>query len=83
MISTLTEQIRRVESYVLPRARRREPFQLLHDVRGIGDALALTILYEVGEISRFPAVGNFASYCRCVETDAMRSDSQAIHSDSF
>jgi transposase len=30
-------------------------------------------MYEVGDISRFPGVGNFVSYCRLVGTDR-RSD---------
>ncbi len=68
VISTLNKQIRRIERYVLPRSRRDQGFQLLHRIRGIGDALALTILYETGEIGRFPAAGNFASYCRCVDS---------------
>jgi transposase len=68
VIETLTEQIRRIEKYVLKRARLREPFGLLKGVGGIGDTLALTIMYEIGEIGRFPAVGNFASYCRCVDS---------------
>ena len=33
--------------------------------------LGLTIMYEVGEITRFAKVGNFASYCRCVKTDRL------------
>ena len=28
--------------------------------------LGLTIMLEVGDIGRFPKVGNYASYCRCV-----------------
>jgi transposase len=28
--------------------------------------LALTILLEAGDMRRFPTVGQFASYCRCV-----------------
>lgn len=31
-----------------------------------GPALALTILYEVGEVSRFENVRHFCSYCRVV-----------------
>jgi transposase len=30
--------------------------------------LALTIMYEVGDIARFRNVGNFTSYCRLVKT---------------
>jgi transposase len=26
-------------------------------------------MYETGDIRRFPGVGNYASYCRCVRTD--------------
>ena len=40
----------------------------LQTVWGIGKILALTMMYEVGEISRFKKVGNFASYCRLVKT---------------
>ncbi|GJL63969.1 MAG: hypothetical protein NPIRA04_26230 [Nitrospirales bacterium] len=28
--------------------------------------MALTIMLETGELRRFPSVGQFASYCRCV-----------------
>ena len=62
VMQTLTEQIRRIERYVIQRAKLQEPFLLLKEIRGIGDILALTIMYEVGEIQRFPSVGNFASY---------------------
>jgi len=34
----------------------------------IGFILATTIMLEVGDISRFAKVGNFASYCRCVSS---------------
>jgi transposase len=34
---------------------------------GIGTILALTIMLETGLIARFPRVGDYTSYCRCVE----------------
>jgi transposase len=37
-------------------------------VPGIGVILALTIMYETGEIGRFARVGNYVSYCRCVKS---------------
>lgn len=64
----LTAQVRRIEKQVLPAAELREEFQLLRTVGGIGEILALTIMYEVGDIGRFSKVGRFASYCRCVAT---------------
>jgi len=38
-------------------------------VTGIGKILGMTILLETGPIERFPAVGNYSSYARCVPTD--------------
>src|SRR5437879_6334547 len=36
-------------------------------VPGIGQILALTILYEMGTLERFPTVKDFLSYCRLVK----------------
>jgi len=38
----------------------------LTSIDGIGLILALTIMLETGDISRFDKVGHYASYCRCV-----------------
>jgi transposase len=62
----LTEQITQVEQVVHGRVKLRPAFQSLLTVPGIGRTLALTIMLETGEIGRFPTVGQFASYCRCV-----------------
>jgi transposase len=66
VIQCLSEQIKTIEKVVLGRVRLREEFRVLKTAPGIGDILALTIMLETGEISRFESVGNFASYCRCV-----------------
>ena len=42
-------------------------YALLQTVPGIGEALGLTILYEVGDVNRFPTVKDFLSYCRLVK----------------
>ena len=42
-------------------------FYRLRSVPGIGKILALVILYEVHDITRFPRVQDFASYCRLVK----------------
>ncbi len=42
-------------------------YSLLQTVPGIGENLGLTILYEIGDISRFPTVKDFLSYCRLVK----------------
>jgi len=36
--------------------------------RSKGPILGMTIMLEVGDIRRFPKVGNYSSYCRCVES---------------
>ena len=64
----LDGQIRIIEKEVLGRARLRDEFAPLLTVWGIGKILALTMMYEVGEIARFRKVGNFASYCRLVKS---------------
>jgi transposase len=67
-IDALTVQIERLESVLLKRARLRPEFRLLQTVSGIGPILAMTIALEIGTIARFESVGNFTSYCRCVDT---------------
>ncbi len=62
----LAEQITCVERAVHARVKLRPAFQSLRTVPGIGPILALTIMRETGAIARFPTVGKFASYCRCV-----------------
>jgi transposase len=42
-------------------------YALLQTVPGIGLSLGLTILYEIGDIHRFPTVKDFLSYCRLVK----------------
>jgi transposase len=43
-------------------------FEILQTIRGIGKILGLTIMLETGDIHRFASAGNFASYCRCVDS---------------
>ncbi len=43
-------------------------YQLLQGVYGIGPVLAQTILPETGPVGRFGSVGQYASYCRCVDS---------------
>lgn len=62
----LETQIATITQTVTQRVKLRAEFQDLLTVSGIGQILALTIMLETGDIRRFPAVGNFASYCRCV-----------------
>jgi transposase len=44
-----------------------QTFARLQSVPGIGQILALVILYEIQDIARFPRVQDFVSYCRVVK----------------
>ena len=67
-IKVLTAQIQTVEKQVLARGKLRDEFAPLQTVWGIGKIIALSVMYEVGDIARFRKVGDFASYCRLVKT---------------
>lgn len=67
-IGFLTQQIRSIEKAVLPKVALKPEFEIMLTMPGIGKILGLTIMLEVGDIRRFEAPGNFASYCRCVKS---------------
>ena len=68
VIATLNDEIESLEQRLVQRVKLEKSFQVLRTVNGIGEILALTIMLEVGDIRRFASVGQFASYCRCVES---------------
>lgn len=69
VIRVLNVQIRNVEKKVLAQAKPRQEFRLLKTAPGIGDILAMTIMLETADITRFPKVGNYVSYCRCAKSE--------------
>src|SRR6266478_5244287 len=58
-----------VELYITRSAKAHDvqTFARLQSVPGIGQILALVILYEIQNIARFPRVQDFVSYCRLVK----------------
>jgi len=66
VMKCLKEQIKLLEKIVLTQVQLKTDFQQLISIDGIGNILALTIMLETGDIHRFNKVGNYASYCRCV-----------------
>jgi transposase len=67
-IEFLKHIIRGIEKRVMSQAKLRKEFTMLLTIPGIGNILALTIMLEVGDIGRFAKVGDYSSYCRCVES---------------
>lgn len=68
VIQTLNAQISKLEARLRQRVRLRTPFRLITTTPGIGEVLGTTVMLEAGAIERFAAVGNFASYARCVDS---------------
>lgn len=68
-MDSIHQQILRIDRQLTEQVKCHDPvaLQLLQTVPGIGPTLALVILYEIGDIARFPKVGNFISYARLVK----------------
>ena len=62
--------LNQIELEILRHAKQHDAntFHLLDSVPGVGKILALVLLYEIHDITRFPSVQDFASYCRLVKS---------------
>jgi transposase len=65
-IDLLSKQIQELEQQIFELTADKADYKRLLKVAGIGRILALMILYEVGEITRFDSIRQFSSYCRLV-----------------
>lgn len=65
-IGLYCRQIDQLEQEILATVADQPNYQRLQTVPGIGAILALTLFYEIGDISRFSDVRHFSSYCRLV-----------------
>ena len=68
LIEHFQEEIDRIEKVIIKKFKVKEEFKKLLTVPGIGEILGLTIMLEVGHIDRFPTVGDYSSYCRCIRS---------------
>lgn len=67
VLDCLRHQIKMLEKTVHKHLHHTPSYAQLLTVQGIGTILAHTITLETGA-SRFPTVGKYASYCRCVDS---------------
>ena len=65
---TVQREIDALELSAHQAVKLTDAFKILQTVTGIGKILGLTIMLETGTIERFAGPGNFASYCRCVDS---------------
>ncbi len=70
------EMIGLIEKVLGRHHKRSAALKHLLTVNGIGEVLGLTILLETGDIRRFEAVGNYVSYCRCVDSKRISNGKQ-------
>lgn len=68
LLGDYDKHIRQLELFLEQSAKVHDPnnFFLLQTIPGVGRIIAMTLLYEIHNIRRFPAVGDFLSYCRLV-----------------
>jgi transposase len=68
LIDTLDELINDAELYLTRTVKVDQPqwYYLLNTIPGVGKILALVLLYEIHDISRFASEGQFLSYARLV-----------------
>lgn len=69
--NSLQRQITQVEHWIASSVEDKGALSLLRTTPGIGETLGLTILLETGDIGRFASPGDYASYCRMVESVRM------------
>lgn len=70
LIDKLDEQINIIEQRIKDKLELedKQSYNLLKSYPGIGEIIALTILYEIDHIERYPSVQKFSSYSRVVKT---------------
>ena len=73
-IQFLGKIITDIEKPVKSHVKLEPEFEYLLTMPGIGDILGLTIMLEVGDINRFPTVGDYSSYCRCVKSERLSNN---------
>jgi transposase len=69
VIRFMSNRIKEIEKEVTSHVKLKPEFKHLLTMPGIGKILGLTIMLEVGDINRFPKVGNYSSYCRAVKSE--------------
>jgi len=72
VIECYAKELSKIEWFLEQQAKQHNPVHLhiLKSISGIGRILALTIIYEIGNINRFESVQKFASYARLVKCKA-------------
>src|SRR5215467_15065329 len=79
VVHCLAQQMKTLDEMVQKRLQHTAAYAQLQTVDGIGPILAQTIVLETGDMRRFPTVGNYASYCRCVGSTKISNGKRKGH----
>lgn len=82
MIESFNTILKQLEWHIEKTARQHDyhTLYLLRSIPGVGQILALVILYEVHDIKRFPRVQDFSSYARLIKPQKESCGKWAGHS---
>jgi transposase len=68
LVEQLGQGIKTIEAAILARVKSLPSYQVLQTIPGVGKILGLTITLETVDPQRFASPGDYASYCRCVDS---------------
>jgi transposase len=71
LMEQLKQSIQKMESTLLKAVESVPHDPMLQTMPGVGKILGLTITLETVDPRRFASAGNYASYCRCVDSRRM------------
>ena len=68
LVEQLGQSIQQIEATILATVQSLPHYQVLQTMPGVGRILGLTITLETFDPQRFASPGDYASYCRCVDS---------------
>jgi transposase len=68
LVEQLGRSIQAIEAAILATVKNLPDYQALQTMPGVGKILGMTITLETVDPKRFASAGNYASYCRCVDS---------------
>ncbi len=68
LVEQLGQSIKAIEAMILARVKSLPDYQVLQTMPGVGKILGMTITLETVDPKRFATPGDYASYCRCVDS---------------
>ena len=68
LVEQLDQSIEKIETTILAEVKSFPEYRVLQTMPGVGRILGLTITLETVDPKRFASPGDYASYCRCVNS---------------